>query len=66
LIESFTGRQLSTKYVIENINHPRNVFNVQRDAHDYFDELEWGIEATVVNGKVNGLMVTQPIPNSEL
>lgn len=61
MIESFTGGQLSTEHVIENIGHPRNAFNVQSDAHDFFDELKWGIEAITVNEEVSTLMVTQTI-----
>jgi hypothetical protein len=33
---------------------------------DHFDELKWGIEATLADGQVNGLMILQSIPKSEL
>jgi hypothetical protein len=54
MIESFTGNKLSAGAILENINHPRNAFNVERNAHDRFEQLNWGIEATHVNGQVNG------------
>jgi hypothetical protein len=59
MIESFTGNQFSAEDFIENINHPRNAFLVQSDAHWFFDAPKWGIEATIVDGQVNGLMVPQ-------
>jgi hypothetical protein len=55
MIEAFTGNQLSAGAIRENINHPRNAFNVERNAHDRFEQLNWGIEATHANGQVNGL-----------
>ena len=33
---------------------------------DHFDELKWSIEATLADGQVNGLMILQSIPKSEL
>ena len=33
---------------------------------DHFDELKWGIEPPLADGQVNGLMILQTIPKSEL
>jgi hypothetical protein len=61
MIETFTGNQFSAGTILANINHPRNAFHVQADAHDKFDMLKWGIEAIHADGKVNGLMVSRTI-----
>ena len=44
-LESFAGHAVVAEVVSANINSPRNAFNAQNDAHDYFDQLAWGIEA---------------------
>jgi len=41
----------SAATVLENINHPRNAFNVETNAHDSFDALKWGIEAIQAEGQ---------------
>jgi hypothetical protein len=53
MIEAFTGTTVSTRTILDNINHPRNTFNVQTDARDSFHKLMWGIEAVEDNGRVN-------------
>ena len=58
MMEAFTGYKFDADAMITNghFNHPQNGFNLEVNAHDAFDELKWGIEATVVdNGMVNGL-----------
>lgn len=47
--------------VLENINHPRNALNLETNAHDSFDALQWGIEATQAEGQVNGFIAPQTI-----
>jgi hypothetical protein len=46
-IERFTGCQITAEHVSANINDPRNVFNVQADAHEFYDNLSWGIKAQI-------------------
>jgi len=46
-IERFTGCTITAKEIQDNINDPRNAFNVESNAHDYYDNLSWGIEARV-------------------
>jgi hypothetical protein len=41
--------------MLDSINHPRNAFNVQTDAHDSFAKLTWGIEAVDDDGQVNNI-----------
>jgi hypothetical protein len=53
MIEAFTGETVSTRTILDNINHPRNAFNVETNAHESFDKLMWGIEAIDYNGQVN-------------
>ena len=53
MIESFTGKAISAQTILGNINHPRNAFNAQSDAHDKFDQLAWGIEAIAADGQVS-------------
>jgi hypothetical protein len=38
--------------VIQRLNGPGNVVNLQRDAHAAYDNLQWGIEAQIDNGTV--------------
>ena len=46
-IEMFTGSVLDARTIQDNINNPRNVLNLQSDAHDSMDKyLAWGIEAS--------------------
>jgi hypothetical protein len=53
-IEAFTGRILDTAFIQEIINHPKNVLNLQNDAHDSMDKyLAWGIEATFIEQEVS-------------
>ena len=51
----------SAATVLENINHPRNAFNVESNAHDSFDALRWGIEAIQADGQVNSFIAPQTI-----
>ena len=51
----------SAATVLENINLPRNAFNIQNDAHDSFDALQWGIEAIQADGQVNSFIAPQTI-----
>lgn len=44
-IETFTGRAITAETVHDYINHPSDAFNVETNAHDSFDRLQWGIEA---------------------
>jgi hypothetical protein len=53
MIETFTGNEISAEKVLDNVNHPRNAFNIQGDAHDSFDALTWGIQAVSADGQVN-------------
>jgi hypothetical protein len=45
MIENFTGHQVTIREIRESINHPRNAFHLQSDAHGEFNNLNWGIEA---------------------
>jgi len=45
------GKSTSNK-VIEFLNHPGNVMNLQTDAHKDYDKLSWGIEAKKHDGTV--------------
>jgi hypothetical protein len=50
-IAMFAGAK-ARDLVLQHLNAPGNVFNLQSDAHTAFDNLKWGIEAQVENGKV--------------
>jgi hypothetical protein len=53
VLKIFTGRQLATKEVKDNINHPCNAFNVEANAHGSYDKLASGIEAVLHGNEVN-------------
>ena len=55
VIEAFTGNMLSAKTILDNINHPRNAFNVEANAHNSFSKLTWGIEAVDYGGQVRSV-----------
>jgi hypothetical protein len=38
--------------VIQYLNDLGNLMNIERNAHDAYDDLQWGIEAQVENGTV--------------
>jgi hypothetical protein len=38
--------------VVENLNTPGNVMNLQSDAHSAYDDIEWGIEGRKRGQKV--------------
>jgi hypothetical protein len=66
MIETFTGNQLTVGEIVKNINHPRNALHLQSDAHGWFSELKWGIEAiTLGDGKVSINLQTIQGLNSE-
>ncbi|KAF5376509.1 hypothetical protein D9615_008688 [Tricholomella constricta] len=50
-IAMFAGEQVRD-LVQQHLNGPGNVFNLESNVHTAFDNLKWGIEAQVDNGKV--------------
>jgi hypothetical protein len=47
VIEAFTGKKTGAETILNNINHLRNAFNLENNAHERFYELTWGIEAVL-------------------
>jgi hypothetical protein len=53
-IESFTHLEITSEEISRIINQPMNAINIQGDAHDSYDSMAWGIEATLLpDGKVS-------------
>ena len=38
--------------VVHNLNEPGNAMNMELNAHAFYDDLRWGIEAKEEGGKV--------------
>jgi hypothetical protein len=56
-LENFTGFRIVADVAQAHTNDPSNAFNVESNAHDYFDQLSWGIEAQqLAGGEVSHLV----------
>jgi hypothetical protein len=55
----FAGKAAS-KLVVDRLNTLGNVMNLQKDCHDAYDALEWGIEAQRDNDRVRIYVPTRP------
>jgi len=64
LLECFTGTKIVAEVAQTQINDPCNAFNIQGDAHYYFYQLAWGIEAQEQIGEVSRLVFLRPYPKS--
>ena len=42
--------KITSEFIKESINRPRNAINIEANAHDFFDDLSWGIEAVLQPG----------------
>ncbi|KAG8215321.1 hypothetical protein J3R82DRAFT_8913 [Butyriboletus roseoflavus] len=51
-LEMFTGRAITAENIRALINAPENALLLQRDAHEQYDILYWGIEAVLGSGGV--------------
>ncbi|KDQ64175.1 hypothetical protein JAAARDRAFT_43339 [Jaapia argillacea MUCL 33604] len=58
-LDAFTVREITAEVVQANVNHPSNAFNVESNAHESFDRLEWGIEALQQTGASTPQMLSQ-------
>ena len=55
-IEAFTHKRISGEFTLSSINHPRNAMNLQSDAYDSYNKMQWAIEAVCQeDGRVSGI-----------